>query len=157
MQYHAASMRAIAIRLGVPHLKYLSEKPAMTSLYRVTAYYVDGRARHSIGTLYHIAGNDEHRLDIIHEGFFNNRPRTHMISDERYTRLTAAFRRANFDTLPDQPPAPTSQMTYWLVERAAGAFYRGVLMSPHRPLMPYSIIVNAIDGYLLEAIREIEP
>ena len=62
--------------------------------------------------------------------------------------------QSQFDSLRDQGDLPQNLMTLWRVERAAGTFYHGLVLSPHKSLLPYSRIVNAIDSHLPDAVRE---
>jgi hypothetical protein len=127
----------------------------MKVLYRVIAYYLDGRARHSVATLYGERGTTEFRLEVVYEGVNQHKPIQHTVSSAHYDALAAAFLRANFDKLADQDITIKRLKTLWMVERAAGIFHHSILLTPQQPELPYSIIVNALDSYLPEAIREV--
>jgi hypothetical protein len=73
----------------------------------------------------------------------------------RAQSFVRTLQKTGFDRLPDQPDAPYFGVDLWLVERAAGNFVKSVIIAPSKVRPPYTAVVNAIDGYLPEALREI--
>ncbi len=155
MKYRTVYFPTLLERTKIPLLKTLAAQPGMKVLYRVIAYYLDGRARHSVATLYGEAGKTDFRLEVVYEGVNQHKPMLHSIRFAHYEALTAAFLRANFDKRVDQEVTIQRLHTLWMVERAAGTFHHSVIFTPQQPELPYSIIVNALDAYLSEAIREV--
>lgn len=155
MPSYASSLHGVRLRVNVPVLKALAAQPGMKTLYRVIAYYLDGRARNSVATLYSETGKTTYRLEIVYEGVNQHKPVLHTLSSASYEALTAAFLQANFDKLADQDITIPRLHTLWMVERAAGSFHYTIVLTPQQPELPYSMIVNALDTYLPEAIREV--
>ena len=154
MKYHTAFMYTILENTGVPPLKTLAAQPDTKSVFRFVVFYADRRARNSVSTLVEERGFGASRLETIFEGFNRHKPMISSIPVSRLTALAGAFARVEFDRLSDGKSPDGKLRTLWLIERAAGAFYKAVMLSPHEPVLPYSTLVNAIDGYLPEAIRE---
>ena len=65
------------------------------------------------------------------------------------------MRQARFDRLSDQNGLSFTDRSLWLIQRAAGAYSHGIVVAPDKPQLPWSSIVNAIDQYLPQAIREV--
>jgi hypothetical protein len=154
MKYHTAFMHTILENTGVPTVKSLAALPNTKTVYRFVVFYADRRARNSVATIVEERGFGIARLEVIYEGFNGYKPMIASIPSARLVLLADAFARVGFDRLPDGESPAGQLRTLWLVERAAGAFYKAVMLSPHEPVLPYSTLVNAIDGYLPEAIRE---
>lgn len=155
MKYHAAALRTVVDRTQAPNLKTLAQQPGVRVVHRLVVYYADGLARHIVATLISRTGSDDALLEVVHEGFFDNKARSHRISADHHAAFCAVLTRLNFDQLSDQPDTELERQTLWLLERASGSFYKSLLLSPHYIEPPYSGIVNAVDAYLPEAIREI--
>lgn len=154
MNTPASALHAVANRLGLMSVKQLATRPGMKALYRVTIYYADGYARNSVGTLRR-AVLDDGLLDVVYEGLFHHKPLKHRIDPARAEKLANALQRMGFDKMGDQSGMETYHRTMWLVERAVGNFYHSVLFAPQRLEQPYVSLVNAIDAYLPESIREV--
>lgn len=157
MKYHTAFMQSLLENTGVLPLKTLAAQPDMKAVYRFVVYYADGRARHSVATLFDERGLSGARLEVVYAGFNGHQPMKYTIAPASVTALIDIFARVRFDRLPDGSTPAGRPRTLWLIERAAGTFYRAVMLSPHEPVLPYSSLVNAIDAYLTEAIREMKP
>jgi hypothetical protein len=155
MQFYTALLYGIVFRCGVTDLKELAKQPTYKALHRVVVYYADQRARHAVATLYDERGHTDKRLEVVYEGFNQHKPFVFTLKAARYEQWITALAQAQFDQLSDQPAPPDKLHSLWLLERAAGSFYKNVLLSPQHTPPPYSILVNAIDGYLPEALREI--
>lgn len=147
-------MHTILENADVPALKTLAAQPGTKTAYRFVVFYADRRARNSVATLIEERGFGTSQLETIYEGFNSAKPMISTIPSSRLTLLADAFARVGFDRLPDGKSPDGKLRTLWLIERAAGSFYKAVMLSPHEPVLPYSTLVNAIDGYLPEAIRE---
>ena len=132
----------------------IAKQPGVKALYRLTIHYARTKARHSVATLRH-ATLDDLRLEVVYARLFKHKPLTFTIERERYDALLAALLKAGFDSLSDQEGIQVYGEDTWLLERAAGAYRKSVVLAPHRVEMPYSLIVNAVDVHLPEAIREV--
>lgn len=149
----SVALRAIHERTHTPHLRELLTRPGLISLHRITCYYADGRARHSIATLFQTRPSVW--LELVYEGIANHKPLRHDVRADAVERFILVLNQHRFDKLPDQPDIPATTPTIWQIERAVGGFYHAILLTPHTPVLPYSALVNAIDAYLPESIREI--
>lgn len=153
MEFPAAPLRALAEAADLPHLKQAALRPGVRAVYRISVYYADDRARHSVATLWHALLEDL-LLEVVYDGLFHNQPLHHTISEENFEHFVAVLNSIGFDKLPDQPDLTLLSSPLWLVERASGTFYKSVVLSPQQQTQPYIRLVNAIDAYLPEAIRE---
>jgi hypothetical protein len=154
MAFTGSSLYEVADNLGVPHIKDIAKQAGVISVLRVTAYYSERKARHSVATVVQ-RHQDQREMRIVYEGFFNHKPVTLNVTRDNLENMLNALQRAKFDTLYDQASLSYKDHVLWLVQRAAGIYLHGVIVSPDIPEMPYSTIVNAIDSYLPEAIREV--
>jgi len=154
MAFTGSALYQVADNLGVEHIKTVAKQASVISILRITAYYPEREVRHSVATL--IERNQDRRvMDIVHEGFFNHKPVTLDVSREQFYKVLNALLQAKFDKLTDQPDLSYKDHSLWLIQRASGIYTHGVIVSPDNPQLPYSSIVNAIDAYLPEAIREV--
>jgi hypothetical protein len=157
MKYHAGFLLSILDRTGVPPLKTLAAQPGVKMVYRIVAYYADRRALHSVATLVDARLFASPRLEVVYEGFRQHQPMQYTVPMAQYQELVNAFSRADFDKLPDQAEPQEQLLALWLVERATGTFYHSAILSPHKPMLRYSLLINAIDAYLPDAIKEVKP
>ena len=154
MAFTGSAVYQVADNLGVSHIKQVAKQAGVISVLRITAYYPERRIRHSVATL--IERNQNQReMSLIHEGFFNHRPVKITVSRDDFDHLTNALIQAKFDKLKDQPDISYKDHSLWLIQRASGIYLHEIIVSPDNPELPYSSIVNAIDAYLPEAIREV--
>jgi len=144
----------LADRMNITTLNRLAARPDVIDVYRVTVYSMNQKVRNSVATLYHQT-RQVYRLEIVYEGLFDHKPLAHPVSTSDYEAFVDALRRVQFDSLSDQQGLPLHNPIFWLLERAAGTYQKGVLFSPQKPEKPYSTLVNAIDAYLSEAVREV--
>lgn len=149
----ARALQELIQRLDLPSLREIARQAGIQSALRVTCYYRDGAAFNSCATL-RCPQEGACALEIVREGWLQQRPVLRSIPRASAEKLNAALGRARFDYLDDQSAARTPRIL-WLVERAAGVFYHSVQLSPELPEPSYSAIVNALDAYLPEAIREL--
>ncbi len=154
MDYLYASLKEVAERLALPPLKQLALAPGTKAVYRITCYSINGRLHHSVGTLTAQLG-DAPLLTVVYEGLFAHKPLEHRLAASAYERWSATLTQLSFDKLTHQSGLAHCQQSVWLVEKGVNTFYHSVLLSPERPQPPYSTIINAIDAYLPEAIRDI--
>lgn len=144
----------LADRMNLTPLMQLAARPDVIDVYRVIVYSMDQKVRNSVATLYHQT-RQKHHLEVVYEGLFEHKPLHHAVDESDYESFVGALRHVKFDSLRDQQDLPLHNSIFWLLERAAGTYQKGVLFSPQKPEKPYSTLVNAIDAYLPEAIREV--
>lgn len=150
----SSALYQVADNLGAKHIKELARQAGVISVLRITAYYPERQVRHSVATLMERI-QDQREMSIIHEGFYNHQPMILGVSRNHYEKLLDALLQARFDKLTDQPNVSYKDHCLWLIQRASGTYTHSVIVSPDHPILPYAAIVNAIDAYLPEAIREI--
>ena len=153
MVYHDAAIRSLIERVGVANVRDLCQQPGMQAVYRITVYAVSGRIRHSIATL--LVSAQRHKLEVVYDGLFEHQPLQYSINIAEYDAFVTTLRKARFDVLHDQANLLLSSDSIWQIERAAGSLHHQVILAPSKPEKPYSLLVNAIDAYLPQAIREI--
>lgn len=154
MVFTGSSLYEVADNLGVPHIKDIATQAGVIDVLRVTAYYPERKARHSVATLTE-RHQDNREMNIVHEGFYNHQPIMLNVSRDNLEKVLNVLQQARFDKLDDQPAVSYTDHILWLIQRASGIYTHGMIVSPDTPQMPYSLIVNAIDAYLPETIREI--
>lgn len=154
MAFTGSSLYAVADNLGVPHIKAVVKQPGVISVLRITAYYPERRTRHSVATLIERHQN-QRDMEIVYEDFNDHKPVKLTVTRETYEKVLDALLQAKFNKLDDQPNLSYKDHSLWLIQQASGTFLHNVITSPDDPVLPYSAIVNAIDDYLPEAIREI--
>lgn len=154
MAFTGSLLYRVADNLGVSHIKDIAKQPGVISVLRITAYYPERKARHSVATLIE-RHQDNREMTIVVEGFFNHQPIKLGVSRDNLNKVLGTLQRARFDKLYDQPTLSYKDQILWLIQRASGIYTHGIIMSPDTPQMPYSLIVNAIDAYLPESIREV--
>jgi len=151
---HVYILRDIGTSVGLAPLRQIARQAGVKAVYRVTVCYADNHASNAVATLRQV-NLQAPTLEVVYQGRFQHKPFVYSINEQRFERLRAAFQRADFDHLRDQPDVSFYGLDWWLVERAAGEFLRSVVLSPHKPGLPYSILVNAIDAFLPEILRQI--
>jgi len=154
MAFTGSSLYEVADNLGVPHIKAIAKKAGVISVLRLTAFYSERKARHSVATVVQ-RHQDQREMAVVYEGFFNHKPVTLDVSRDNLENVLNALQQARFDKLYDQPMLSYKDHILWLIQRASGIYDHGIIVSPNVPQMPYSLIVNAIDAYLPESIREV--
>lgn len=149
----SADVYRLASRLAVPDLAQVAGAAGVMSVLQLSAYYSGRSLRHSVAqALEFQSGAVELRLSF--EGLSLASPLRQPIKRERMDKLNAVLLKVKFSRLGDQVQLPYSG-SLWLIQRAAGSHVHGIIIAPAAPELPYSAIVNAIDAYLPEAIREI--
>lgn len=154
MAFDGAVIYQVADDLGLDNLSRVAQRAGVMSVLQVTAYYSGRRVRHSVARVieYQLG---EVELLLVYEGFNRHKPLRLNVPKDRLEKLGQALRQAKFDTMNDQDRLSFTDRSLWLVQRAAGAYSHGVIVSPDNPQLPWSSIVNAIDDYLPQAIREV--
>jgi hypothetical protein len=153
MSYQPEFIYSLSTRFNLTPLKTLAVQTTLRALLRITTYYADGRAWHSAATLIDERGKMP-RLEVTYEGLEIDKPLDYPVSAAAWLAVQQAITQAGFDNLRDQEGLPKNLMTLWRIERAAGTFYHGLVLSPHKSMAPYSRLVNAIDSHLPDAVRE---
>lgn len=154
MTFTGSSLYEVADNLGVPHIKAIAKQAGVIGVLRITAYYPERKARHSVATLTE-RHQDRREMNVVYEGFFDHQPLKLSVSRDHLDKVLHALHQANFDKLDDQPKLSYKDHILWLIQRASGIYTHGLIVSPDTPQLPYSLIVNAIDAYLPQAIREV--
>ena len=156
MVYHNMAIRAIVERLNLISLKQLAQQPGVQTVFRFIAYYTDGRAYHSASTLTRESTSPHSMLETIYSGFLNDRPIKRHIDNERYQKFIDVIQQVKFDNLYFPVSDLMHSPTIWCIERATASFFHRLILSPHINQQPYCRIINAVDGYLYETVREIK-
>ncbi len=154
MAFDGSDVYQLASRLGLPDLERIAAQAGVMSVLQVSAYYAERRVRHSVAhAIEYQTGEIE--LRVVFQGVSLNKPLKLAVEREKMEQLNAALLRVRFAKLGDQARLSYADRSLWLIQRAAGTHVHGIMVAPDRPEMPYSTIVNAIDEYLPEAIREV--
>jgi hypothetical protein len=145
-------VKQIAERLELPELKQVVKEPTVSEAFRISIFYHQSRAPHSIATLRRGHGN-VCQLQLI----YDKSPRPAIVNFqiplERYKQFLIGLRRAKFENLDDAENVSPLEGDVWLVERAVGSFYHNILLSP-RSSGHHREVVLAVRESLPEAIRE---
>lgn len=154
MPFDGSDLYQLASRLGLPSLERAARAAGVMSVLEISAYYVERRVRHSVARVIE-AQLGEIELQVAYEGVrLDTIPRI-ALEASRIDKLNAVLLTAKFQSLSHQPDLSFEERSLWLIQQAAGAHIHGIMVAPDRPVLPYAAIVNAIDGYLPEAIREV--
>lgn len=154
MPFDGSDVYQLANRLGLPQLERVAGGAGVMSVLQITAYYAGRRVRHTVARVIEFQSG-EVALRVAYEGVDLGQPLRLSLERERLEKLNAALLAVRFRTLNDQAKLSYDERSLWLIQRAAGAHVQGVMVAPDRPELPYSTMVNAIDAYLPEAIREV--
>lgn len=155
MTYHTSAIHSIQSRTKVAAIRDIATQPDVQTVWRITVYYVDGRAHNSVATLTQTTGQATLALVTHFVDFCDGRPIARQITQEAYRRLLAVLHGVQFDTMYFPESALLHTPTVWHIERATARFVHQLTLSPHCHDKPYCVVVNAIDSYLPDAIREI--
>lgn len=156
MVYHDTAIRTVVERLKLRPMKHIAQQPGVQTVYRFIAYYADGRAYHSASTLIDKSFRTEKHLEIVYSGFFNDRLIKRQIDKQGYQKFIAVLQASNFDKLQYPGSGLLYTPTIWCIEKATASFSHQITLNPHSNQEPFCRIINAIDGYLPEAVREIQ-
>ncbi|MBL8145629.1 MAG: hypothetical protein JNL34_04515 [Anaerolineae bacterium] len=152
--FHGPSLLAVAARCGLPAVAKLARTPGMQGVFRVTIGYHDRRARDTVTTIWRSVV--EVRLEIAFDGAIG-KALQHPFDPDRFNTFAQALFGLGFDRLKDAPalPAP-GKADVWLIERAAGSYAHGLLLSPGGAAGDYARLVNAVRHGLPEALRQVQ-
>jgi hypothetical protein len=155
MELIASQLRAIADQMSLPNTRRIAQSPGVSAVYRLTVRYHDRRAADSVATLLRV-GKNEAKLEILYRGLFNHKPVNVSFDEARYEAFTSALQKVHFDSLADQQNIPPHGVDLWLLERAAGAFNKSVIIAPELTGSIYARLVYMIGSTLPEAVREVK-
>jgi hypothetical protein len=153
----ADALRLIALRLNVPPIEVVARTPGTNEAYRITVQYLDGQHPDQIATLtLGQSGADSAKLSV-HYRRADGRPLvlTPLLPPEQARNFSTELRTLGFDRLDDMPDLPWRSAELWLIERAAGAFVRDLVLSPGTAQGKYFKIVTSVREKLPEAVRPI--
>lgn len=154
MPFDGTDVFLLAGQLGLPDLGRAAGEAGVMSVLQVSAYYAERRVRHSVARVSEYQ-TGEIELQVVFQGVSLAEPLRLTVGRESMEKLDDVLLRVKFDKLGDQPALSYGERSLWLIQRAAGTHVHGIMVAPDRPEAPYTTIVNAIDAYLPEAIREI--
>lgn len=152
---YAHILQQVAEQVGCLPLKQVAARPGTRAVYRVTTHYPDMRASDVVATLVY-SGGREATLSTVYQGRFNHKPLTRQLDLTSYEAIAQAFRPALFDRLTDQPDIAFYSVSLCLLERSAGSFMKGVIVSPSASTGVYAHLLDVVRVYLPEALREIK-
>lgn len=155
LPYYSYVLRVIADRTKAMPLAKVALRPGLQAAYRVSIHYYDKRACDSVATLCRYTSEDERTLEARYVGAFQEKPLTYSIELGRYEEFVRALQTVRFDHLRDQPDLPAHGIDLWLVERAAGSFYKGIIICPKYATDAYAAIVDTMKTHLPEAVRAV--
>lgn len=154
MPFDGTDVHLLASQLGLPDLGRAAGEAGVMSILQVSAYYAERRVRHSVARVTEYQTGDI-ALRVVFQGVNLAEPLRLAVEREGMEKLHDALLRVRFDKLGDQAELSYAERSLWLIQRAAGTHAHGIMVAPDRPETPYTTLVNAIDAYLPEAIREI--
>ena len=154
MPFDGTDVFLLSSQLGLPDLARAAGEAGVMSVLQVSAYYAERRVRHSVARVSEYQ-TGEIALQVVFQGVSLAEPLRLTVERESMERLADVLLRVKFDKLGDQPGLSYAERSLWLIQRAAGTHVHGIMVAPDRPEAPYTTIVNAIDAWLPEAIREI--
>ena len=147
-------MYQLAAKLAMPELQQAARAAGVMSVLEVAVYYAERRIRHSVARAIEYQ-TGEAALEIAFEGVNLGKRMVLPLDRQNLDALNAALLAVNFGRLGDQADLAYTDGPLWLIQRAAGAHVHGIIVAPERPEPPFSAIVNAIDAWLPEAIRQV--
>ena len=155
LPYYSFVLRVIADRTGAQPLQKVARQPGVQGAFRISLHYYDKRSCDSVATLCRYTSEDERTLEVRYVGAFREKPLFYSIGLDQYDAFTRALQKLRFDHLSDQPGLPAHGIDLWMVERAAGSFYKSVILAPKYAAGEYAAIVDAVKAHLPEALRAV--
>lgn len=155
MEFLASILTTIADQLQIPAVNKTAALPGVRDVYRLTIRYHDRRAHDSVATLIR-RGSDGARLEVVYQGLFEHKAMHFPMTQKAYEGLVQGFQQMRFDHLSDQPNIPSYGVDLWLWERAAGTFYKSVILAPELADGTYWKLARLAWTYIDEAVREIK-
>ncbi len=154
MPFDGSDVYQLAGRLGLPDLERVAARAGVMSVLRISAYYAARRVRHSVAQVVE-QQTGEIEMQLAYEGLSLREPLRLAVEQDNLEKLQAVLLELRFGKLDDQTHLSYNERSLWLIQQAAGTHLHSIMVAPDRPELPYSTIVNAIDAYLPEAIREL--
>lgn len=154
MPFDGTDVFQLAGSLGLPDLARAARGAGVMSVLEVSAYYAERRVRHSAARVFEYQLGDI-ELQVAYEGVRLEAAPRISLDNAPMESVNAVLLAVKFGTLDHQPNLSYDERSLWLIRQAAGSHIHSVMVAPDRPEPPYSTIVNAIDDWLPEAIREI--
>jgi hypothetical protein len=154
MPFDGTDIYQLASRLGLPDLAQAARGAGVMSVLEVSAYYAGRRVRHSVARVFEYQMG-ETALQVAYEGVRLGTAPLISLDSARMENVNAVLLAVKFGALRHQPELSYDERSLWLIRQAAGSHVHSVMVAPDRPEPPYSAIVNAIDDWLPEAIREL--
>jgi hypothetical protein len=155
MDYLASMLKTMADQVGLMPLNKVALQPGIKSSYRLTVRYHDLRAYDSVATLTQRSA-DGATLEVVYRGLFRHKPVTFQIEQSRFEAFLLSLQKAQFDHLADQPHIPPHGVDLWLLERAAGSFYKSVIIAPELTAHIYARLVFEMNAHLPEALKQVK-
>lgn len=146
----ASMLRGISDQAEVKTVPRIASEPGVKAVYRLTIRYHDRRSSDSVATL---KWSNEAVLSVVYRGLFGHKPVIFGIERERYEAFAQEMNKLGFDKLADQPNIPPHGADLWLFERAAGSFYKSVVIAPELTGNVYARMVFEVQRLLPEATR----
>jgi hypothetical protein len=152
--YHVPLLRAISDEIGLLPIPVIAQQPGVSDACRITVHYYDRRACDSVATAVKRMA-DAAALEIVFRRALEHKPLAYPLDEGRFRALLAALKAGGFDKLADQPGLPAYDSTdVWMVERAAGGFYKSVVVAPEiAGSPPHQAVIDAVRVHLPEALR----
>lgn len=154
MPFDGTDVYQLAGSLGLPDLAQAAREPGVMSVLEISAYYAERRVRHSVARIFEYQLG-EIELQVAYEGVRLQAAPRISVDSARMDKVNAVLLALKFGTLGHQPNLSYDERSLWLIRQAAGSHIHSVMVAPDRPELPYATLVNAIDDWLPEAIREV--
>ena len=146
----------LARDLGFGDLDALARTAGVKSVTQISIYQADAWLRHAVARAIAYQQGDGH-LQIIYEGFNGQKPLLLDIPRQNLDAISRTLLQARFDRLLDEDEISPFSRSLWLVQRAAGAYQHGIVVTPDTEDEPYAAIVAAIRLNLPAAVRHLPP
>ncbi len=151
--YQGYLLRSIATQIGADPTPTIAQMPGVQAVYRVTVHYHDARCYNSVATLTRgVVGNPTLTIQYEHAPYATVHDEMDVVAFKQFMQ---ALQKARYDHLSHQASLPTYGIDLWLVERAASGFSKDVILAPYGAKPPYIPIIEAVNTYIPQALREI--
>lgn len=142
-------------RLQIVPLPQVSRAMGHRPVYRISVYFLDQHAHHSVATFLGGPRFAMHTLEIRYDGLFEHRPLTYDIPWEGGNRFMHGMQEMRFDRLPNQTIVPHDTATVWFLEHASGTWYRRLHFAVPNNQDAYASLIETICTELPQAVRQI--
>ncbi len=149
--YHHYLLRSLCVQFRLQEITTLATQPGVQSVYRITCHYPHLLPPNSVATITGLPTAPPH-LRIVYE----HQPGAAIDDDlptDRFKSFTAALARLKFDRMNDQPDIPHGGARLWLVERAAGSFYKAVLLAPGQANGDHAALAGVIQDHFPATVQ----